>query len=92
MTDKPDFHALRAQRDAAIKETIRSSVLSMGGDPDKPTFVHISGGSGCYCACPDGPCEHDFKGWRNFADGNGGEQACRICGMGAMSHSLRCGP
>ena len=36
--------------------------------------------------------EHEFTGWRNFADGNGGEQVCKLCGMGAMEYSLRCGP
>lgn len=33
-------------------------------------------------------CEHDFKGWRNFEDGTGGEQVCRHCGLGAMAWSL----
>lgn len=33
-------------------------------------------------------CDHDFKGWREFRDGNGGEQVCTKCGMGAMAHSL----
>ena len=33
-------------------------------------------------------CDHDFKGWRNFEDGSGGEQVCAKCGIGAMAHSL----
>lgn len=45
-----------------------------------PVFVH---------ATPK--CDHDFKGWREFADGNGGEQVCSKCGMGAMAWSLRTG-
>jgi hypothetical protein len=36
-------------------------------------------------------CDHDFKGWREFADGNGGEAVCSKCGMGAMAWSLRTG-
>ena len=36
-------------------------------------------------------CEHDFQGWRDFADGRGGETVCTKCGMGAMSWSLRTG-
>jgi hypothetical protein len=32
--------------------------------------------------------EHEFTGWRMFADGNGGEQACKHCGLGAMTYSL----
>lgn len=37
------------------------------------------------------PCEHDFQGWREFADGRGGETVCTKCGVGAMSWSLRTG-
>jgi len=36
-------------------------------------------------------CDHDFKGWREFEDGRGGEQVCTKCGMGAMEYSLRTG-
>lgn len=36
-------------------------------------------------------CTHDFNGWREFADGNGGEQVCTKCGMGAMAHTLSTG-
>jgi hypothetical protein len=36
-------------------------------------------------------CDHDFKGWREFDDGNGGEQVCTKCGMGAMAYTLRTG-
>jgi hypothetical protein len=35
------------------------------------------------------PCDHDFRGWRDFEDGNGGEQVCTKCGLGAMAHTLR---
>lgn len=37
-------------------------------------------------------CKHDFKGYRKFADGNGGEAVCAKCGMGAMEYTLRVGP
>ncbi len=36
-------------------------------------------------------CDHDFQGWREFEDGNGGETVCTKCGMGAMTYSLRKG-
>jgi hypothetical protein len=36
--------------------------------------------------------KHVFTGWRDFPDGNGGEQVCKFCGMGAMEYSLRTGP
>ncbi|BDA85008.1 hypothetical protein Sa4125_25500 [Aureimonas sp. SA4125] len=37
-------------------------------------------------------CKHQWGGWRDFEDGNGGEQFCKLCGMGAMTYSLRTGP
>ena len=40
------------------------------------------------CPRPDA-CNHDFQGWRDFPDGNGGEQVCVKCGIGAMAHTLR---
>ena len=43
-------------------------------------FVHVT---------PE--CDHEFKGWRDFEDGSGGEQVCSKCGTGAMSNSLRNG-
>lgn len=44
----------------------------------------------CGTGCRDDA--HDFKGWREFPDGNGGETVCTKCGMGAMAWSLRAGP
>ena len=36
-------------------------------------------------------CEHDFKGWRNFEDGTGGERVCSNCGLGAQEWSMHQG-
>lgn len=88
----PDFEKLRAERDAAIEAIAREMHVRFGGDPDTPPTFHACGYGGCYCACPDGPCEHTFSGWREFEDGLGGEQVCELCGLGAMSHSLRTWP
>jgi hypothetical protein len=33
-------------------------------------------------------CQHDFRGWRMFDDGRGGERVCTKCGLGAMAHTL----
>jgi len=50
--------------------------------PGKPeTFFHMRR--------DPNECDHEFSGWRAFPDGNGGEQVCKKCGMGAMEHSLR---
>ena len=48
-------------------------------DKEQP-FIHIM---------PKDECKHDFQGWREFADGRGGESVCTKCGIGAMEHSMR---
>jgi hypothetical protein len=89
----PDFEALRAERDAALRKVAQEIHAEFFADkPIEDMQVHISGARGCYCACPDGPCEHQFSGCREFDDGLGFEQVCQRGGTGAMSHSLRCGP
>jgi hypothetical protein len=47
-------------------------------DSGEEIFIHITP-----------KCDHDFQGWREFKDGNGGETVCTKCGVGAMSWSLR---
>lgn len=37
-------------------------------------------------------CKHEWGGWREFDDGRGGEQVCKLCGIGAMAYSLMVGP
>ncbi len=91
MTERPDFEALRRQRNAEAEDIIRKLWARLGGDPDQAP-VSTFDPEACYCACPDGPCEHDFQGWREFEDGCGGEQVCDRCGTGAMSHSMRVAP
>lgn len=86
----PDFDELRRKRDVAIAKAINDLCAEKGWDTNAVSF-HASGLHGCYCACPDGPCEHEFSGWREFEDGCGGEQICKKCGMGAMAHSMRTG-
>jgi hypothetical protein len=88
----PDFEALRAKRNAEVQTIVEAVAAKMGWEGP----VHFSfDPNACYCACGSGgPCEHDFKGWRDLTDdkGNvcGGETVCQRCGMGSMSHSLRC--
>jgi len=90
---EPDFAALRAERDAGIRALAGAMYEKLGGDPaDAPVFHCRDFGSPCYCACPEGPCEHDWTGWRDFDDDSGGEQVCSRCSEGAMTHSIRTGP
>jgi len=87
-TTKPDFEELRALRNASVRAQLDELAKKL--DIEKPELVwHSFDFDACYCACPTGPCEHNFKGWRAFAHGGGGETVCERCGMGAMYHSLR---
>lgn len=88
----PDFDKLRAARNASVEAMLREIRTKMGGDPSAPVMSNFNPDA-CYCTCGsvDHVCEHNFKGWREFEDGCGGEAICTRCGMGAMSHSLRCG-
>lgn len=53
-------------------------------DEDSHFFFHAA-------PAPD-YCKHEWGGWRDFEDGRGGEQVCKLCGMGAMAYTLRTGP
>ena len=95
LTDE-DFAKLARERDEQLEKTISAIAKSRGWDPEKVS-VHINrGGSSaqCYCACPDGPCQHDWTGLgQDVLNDNdepcGFEVTCARCGMGAMSHDLR---
>lgn len=84
---KPDFEALRAERNASVQKSIEELAKRNGWDLSRT--AHNFDFDACYCACPKGPCEHDFQGWRAFINKGGGETVCKRCGMGAMSHSIR---
>lgn len=87
---EPDFDELRRKRDEAAEKAIAELCAKYGWNPNAVRY-HMSPHD-CYCDCPDGPCEHQFSGWREFAHGRGGEQFCTKCGMGAMAHSMRVRP
>ena len=92
MSDKPDFAELKRKRDEALREIVRAAAIKMGVDPDKVTF-HASGTSGCYCACPDGPCQHVWDG-ETFEDEDGCmvSATCSLCGEVAAHHDIRVAP
>jgi hypothetical protein len=53
-------------------------------------FIHVTRKPElCYGNPPT--MAHAFTGWRAFEDGNGGEQSCKFCNMGAMEYSLKVG-
>ncbi len=100
MTDRPqnekvDFDKLKRERDEALSKMLKTLAEDfakrIGCDPEE-VHTHVSNHGSteeCYCACASGgPCQHEWGGWREFEDGNGGEQFCQRCGMGIMSHDM----
>ncbi len=88
-----DFEPLKRERDASLRASAEAMARALGWDGMTPIADHARGTSGCHCACPDGPCQHEFEGWREITAEDdvtviGGETVCRHCGLGAMSHDL----
>ncbi|MCA3109877.1 MAG: hypothetical protein ING91_19260 [Rhodocyclaceae bacterium] len=89
MTEKPDFDALRAQRNAEVEKQLREFAEKHGWvlKDTRTSFDR----NACYCACATGgPCEHqwDGKGWQS-EDGCAWSATCSRCGGTAMSHDAR---
>jgi len=55
-------------------------------EKQEPVFFHAKRDP---LQCP-GRDKHEFSGWREFEDGNGGETVCKHCGVGAMAYTLAC--
>ena len=91
MTTTPDFVALRAERNAkrrAFEAKMRSEGYTMMGGG-----CSLGADDACYCACPDGPCEHDNKGDPyESEDGCAWSTTCSRCGSVSMYHDMRVMP
>ena len=90
MSDKPDFDALRAERNRRMEELRRRIASEEGVPPQslRSTFDPHA----CYCACGHGgPCEHSWDGEPYESDGLW-TTTCSRCGMTAFSHSIRTAP
>jgi hypothetical protein len=93
-----EFDELKRQRAMHIEKVIRDVHERMGW-PLTELHAHVNYGGGtddCYCNCPEGPCQHEWGGWRDITDEEGrvcgGEQFCQRCGMGSMAHGMRTAP
>lgn len=92
-----DFDELKRQRDVAIEAVINAECEKQGWSRSE-IFFHASHSHGCYCACPDGPCQHVFNGPvvpLGLEEGEDPKQACgwsvscSKCGLDAMSHDIK---
>ena len=85
-----EFDELKRKRDESVRQTIISICERQGLDAEMTVF-HASHMYGCYCACPDGPCQHIWDG-PEYAEECMSSATCSLCGAVAMNHDMRCGP
>ena len=95
-----EFAELARKRDEAVDATVKRLCEQEGWDISKVAF-HASHMHGCYCACPEGPCQHiwdapvvpiGIEEGEDPRDAPGHSVTCSRCGADAMSHDIRCGP
>lgn len=91
-----EFAALAAKRDAAIEAVLQAVCEKHGLDPKFTRFHSRDYGAPCYCACPDGPCQHVWDGPEATSDeedaGFWSSATCSRCKAVAMYHDMRCMP
>lgn len=85
-----EFEELKRKRDKALADVV-SRVCKEQGWEEKKVHVHASGAGDCYCACPDGPCQHVWDG-PDLDSGSVISATCSRCGLSAFSHDMRCAP
>ena len=87
-----EFEELKRKRDESIAASVAALCAEHGWNP-VDAHVHVSGAGSCYCACPDGPCQHIWDGPSvEFDDGHGMSVTCSRCGTLAFSHDMRFAP
>jgi hypothetical protein len=85
-----EFDELKRTRDAAYEAWFAEMCAEKGWNP-ADVLVHRSHGSGCYCNCPDGPCQHEWNG-EPHQEGGMWTSTCSRCGEWSINHDMRCGP
>jgi hypothetical protein len=83
-----EFDELKRKRDAAISEIVDDICKRQGWDR-KEVNSHVSHAGDCYCACPDGPCQHIWDGPEYVsADDCMSSVTCSRCGVPAIYHDM----
>lgn len=85
-----EFEELKRQRNAAMKTVLEGIAKEWGCDPAQ-LHVHDCAADQCYCACPDGPCQHIWNG-PEYREDNMSSVTCSRCGTPAIFHDMRCAP
>lgn len=85
-----EFEQLKRHRDEDIRATVKAICEKHGWDPNEVS-VHSPDMGGCYCGCPDGPCQHIWDGPQyDSEDGLMFSATCSRCGAVAAYHDMRC--
>ena len=85
-----EFEELKRKRDAAVSAAVDAICAKEGWDRGA-TQVHSSHADECYCACPNGPCQHVWDG-PDYVEENCVSVTCSRCGAPAIYHDMRCAP
>lgn len=86
------FEELKRKRDQAVAAMVDKVCEEQGWDRSKVGF-HASHMDGCYCACPDGPCQHVWDGPEYVSEDEGlVSVTCSLCSAVAAYHDMRCAP
>lgn len=90
-----EFDELKRKRDESVAASV-AAVCKEHGRDSAEVKVHAHGCGGCYCACPDGPCQHVWDGPEYTEEPEGGgfmsSVTCSRCGTPAIYHDMRCAP
>lgn len=95
-----EFAELARKRDEEVAKII-DKLCEEHGFKKEGMHFHVSHQGQCYCACPDGPCQHIWDGpnkpigleeGEDERNAPGWSVTCSRCGVDAMSHDMRCGP
>lgn len=92
-----EFDELKRVRDENIAVIVAEAWKKLGGDPNEKPHYHVSGAGMCYCACPDGPCQHIWDGPEEIETDSddrpcGSSVTCSRCGTPAVYHDIRVMP
>lgn len=87
-----EFNELKRQRDASVEASIVKACKELGIEREAAQ-VHVSHADDCYCACPDGPCQHIWDGAEYVSEDQCMfSTTCSRCGAVCAYHDMRCMP
>ena len=86
-----EFDELKRKRAEAMVRVRERIAEKWGVKPEELHIHDCDAGSPCYCACPDGPCQHVWDG-PEYTEENMSSVTCSRCGTPAIYHDMRVGP